>query len=118
MSPAASRTLRTIALTIAGYLVAWGLAVLLAPMWPGFCDGTIVGADCEAVAVQSMMGYLVIALGIITMIIVPIVGSLLELYIHGANWETPRGTETVTTNVPLLVGLIYLLSGVAIPATA
>jgi F0F1-type ATP synthase membrane subunit c/vacuolar-type H+-ATPase subunit K len=109
---------RTIVLTVAGYLVAWGLAVLLAPMWPGFCDGTIVGADCEAVAIQTTMGYLVIALGIITMIIVPIIGSLLELYLHGANWETPRGTETPTTNVPLLVGLIYLLSGVAITATA
>jgi F0F1-type ATP synthase membrane subunit c/vacuolar-type H+-ATPase subunit K len=118
MNPFRSRTLRTIILTIGGYLLAWALAVLLAPRWPGFCEGTIVAADCEAVAVQSMTGYLVIALGIITMVIVPIVGSLIELAIHGANWETPRGTETATTNVPLLVGLIYLLSGVAIAATA
>jgi hypothetical protein len=113
-----SRPVRTVLLTIAGFAFAWVLAVLLAPHWPGFCDDTIVGAPCDAVATQTMMGYLVIALGILTMIFGPIAGSLLDLVLNGAHWETPRGTETVITNVPLLVGTVYLVSGVAIAATA
>lgn len=113
-----SRPIRTVILTIAGFSVAWILAVVFAPLWPGFCDETIVGAACDPVKTQTMMGYLVIALGVLTIIFGPIAGSLIDLALNGANWETPRGTENVITNLPLLVGAVYLVSGVVIVATA
>ena len=65
-----------------------------------------------------MMGYLVIALGMLTIVFGPIAGSFIDLAINGANWETPRGRENVITNVPILIGAIYLGSGIAIVATA
>lgn len=118
MNPFRSRTLRTIILTLGGYLLAWVLALIFAPLWPEFCDDAIAGAPCSEVAVQTMMGYLVIALGVLTAIFGPIAGSLIDLAVNGANWETPRGTETVVTNMPLLVAVIYLVSGALIAATA
>jgi len=118
MNPFRSRPIRTALLTLAGFAAAWLLASLLAPHWPDFCDQTIVGASCQQVAVQTMTGYLVIALGVFVMIFGPIIGSLVDLVINGAHWETPRGTENVITNVPLLVAAIYLVSGVVIAATA
>ena len=113
-----SRPIRTVLLTLGGFALAWLIAFVFAPLWPGFCDGTIVGAPCDPVKTQTMMGYVVIALGILTMIFGPIAGSLIDLAVNGAKWETPRGTETVITNVPLLVAAVYLVSGVAIVATA
>lgn len=93
-------------------------ALILAPLWPGFCDGTIVGAACEPVEIRTMTGYLLVALGLLTMVFGPIAGSLIDLWINGAKWETPRGSESVITNVPLLIGAIYLASGVLLAATA
>lgn len=113
-----SRPIRTVLLTIIGYVTAWALSVVFAPMWPEFCDGTVVGAACEPVSVRTMMGYLVVVLGVLTMIFGPIVGSFIDLALNGASWETPRGTESVITNVPLLVGAIYLVTGVLITASA
>lgn len=52
------------------------------------------------------------------MILGPIAGSFLGLLINGAKWETPRGTESIITNMPILVGAIYLVLGVIIAATA
>jgi hypothetical protein len=118
VNPLRSRPIRTAVLTLAGFGLAWLLAWLLAPRWPGFCDGAIIGAPCEQVEVQTMTGYLVIALGVLVMIFGPIVGSLIDLVVNGADWETPRGTENVITNVPLLVAAVYLVSGVVIAATA
>ena len=113
-----NRPIRTVLLTVAGFGLAWLIAYVFAPLWPGFCDGTIVGAACDPVKTQTMMGYLVVGLGVLTIIFGPIAGSLIDLAVNGANWETPRGTENVITNVPLLVGAIYLISGVVIVATA
>jgi hypothetical protein len=118
MNPFRSRPIRTVLLTLGGFALAWIAAVLFAPIWPDFCDGAVVGASCERVEVQTMTGYLVITLGIITMIFGPIIGSFIDLLINGAHWETPRGTENVITNVPLLIAAIYLVSGVVIAATA
>lgn len=112
------RLARTVILTVLGYVVAFGLSAWLAPSWPEFCDGSVVGASCEAVSIQTMTGYLVIVLGVLTMILGPIAGSLIDLYVNGAQWETPRGTETIITNMPLLIGAIYLGTGVLIVATA
>ena len=118
VNPFRSRLLRTVILTVVGFAAAWVIAYVFAPLWPGFCDETIVGAPCDPVQTQTMMGYIVIALGVLTMIFGPIAGSLIDLALNGANWETPRGTENVITNVPLLIGAIYLASGVLIVATA
>lgn len=52
------------------------------------------------------------------MILGPIAGSFLDLLINGARWETPRGTESIITNMPILIGAIYLVLGVIIAATA
>lgn len=113
-----SRTIRTIVLTLAGFLLAWVLAHVFAPRWPGFCDATVVGAACEPVMTQTMAGYLVVALGFLTMIFGPIAGSLIDLAVNGADWETPRGSENIITNMPLLVAAVYLAGGVLIVATA
>ncbi len=117
MIPFRSRLWRTVILFFAGIAVSYLLASLLAPYWPAFCDGTIVGAPCEAVATRTMAGYLIIALGVLTVIVGPIAGSLLDVFINGAKWEMPRGRDTVITTIPLLVGAIYLGVGVFTVAT-
>jgi hypothetical protein len=118
MNPLRPRWLRTIILFLAGIGLAFGTAQLLAPVWPGFCSGATVGSPCDAVAFQSMAGYLLVGLGFLTMILGPIAGSFLDVWINGHQWETSRGTESVITNVPVVVGAIYLVVGVVIAATA
>lgn len=118
MNPFRSRTLRTIILTFAGLGLTWTLAVIVTPIWPEFCDDTIVGAPCDEVARQTAWGYLTVALGVATAILGPIGGSLIDLWLNGANWETPRGRETVITNMPLLVGAAFLAIGVLLVASA
>jgi len=118
MNPLRSRPLRTVILTVLGFVLAFVLALILAPVWPGFCDGTVVGAACEPVDVRTMTGYLLVVVGILTMVFGPIAGSFIDLWINGAKWETPRGSESVITNMPLLIGAIYLGCGVLIAATA
>ena len=117
MNPFRSRTSRTIILTLLGFAAAFLIAVVAAPAWPS-CEDQIRRLPCEDLTVQAMSGYLLIGLGIVTMIFGPIAGSLIDLLLHGAKWETPRGTETIITNMPLLVGAIYLVSGVLVAATA
>lgn len=117
MNPFRYRTARTTLLTLAGLGVTWCLALVITPRWPGFCDDTVYGAACEDVTHETVWGYTTIALGIGTAIIGPIAGSLLDLWINGANWEQPRGRETATTNVPILVGAIFVAVGVVIIAT-
>lgn len=118
MNPLRSRLWRTIILFVAGIGLSVAVAAILAPYWPGVCDATIVGAPCDPVAVQTMAGYLLLALGILTIVFGPIAGSLLDLIINGAKWETPRGSESIITNVPILIGLIYLGLGIVTIATA
>lgn len=113
-----SRTWRTLILFVAGLGAAYVLARIFAPAWPGLCDDVIVGASCDAVAIQTMTGYLIVVLGIATIILGPIAGSLIDLAVNGHTWETPRGTENVVTNMPLLVGGIYLVIGVLVAASA
>jgi hypothetical protein len=118
MNPIRSRLWRTIILFLAGLGLSFLVAMIFAPYWPGFCDETIVGAPCGTVAMQTMAGYLQIALGILTVIFGPIAGSMLDLLINGAKWETPRGSESIITNMPILVGAIYVVVGVVVVATA
>ncbi len=118
MNPFRSRTLRTLVLSLVGLGLSFLIAGVFAPYWPGFCDDTIVGAPCGAVTVQTMAGYLIIMLGILTIIFGPIAGSVLDLVINGAKWETPRGTESITTNMPILIGAIYIVIGVIVVTAA
>jgi hypothetical protein len=118
MNPFRSRLSRTAILFVAGIVVCFVLAAVFAPYWPSFCDDTIVGAPCGYIAMQTMAGYLIITLGLFTMILGPIAGSVLDLLINGAKWEMPRGRDTIVTNMPLLVGAIYLVVGVFTITTA
>jgi hypothetical protein len=117
-NPMRDRLWRTIILTFAGLLTVWFVARIAVPRWPGFCDGAIVGAECDPVKFLTGFGYGVIVLGLFTMIIGPIIGSMLDVALNGSNWETPRGTESATTNVPLLVGAIYMATGLAVVVLA
>lgn len=65
-----------------------------------------------------MAGYLMVGLGFLTMILGPIAGSFLDVLINGHNWETPRGSESVITNMPVVLGSVYLVLGVIIAASA
>ncbi len=118
MNPLRPRLARTIILFLVGVAAAFLMAKLLAPVWPNFCTATTVGSPCSAVDFQRMAGYLLIAVGFCTMILGPIAGSFLDVLINGHKWETSRGTETVITNVPILVGAVYLLLGLVVAATA
>lgn len=100
--------MRTVVLFVAGLIAVWLVSRYAVPRWPGFCDSTIVGAECSPVKFLTGFGYGVIILGMLTIVFGPIAASLLHIGIHGAEWETPRGTETVRTNSPLLVGAIYM----------
>ncbi len=112
-----SRWVRTPLLFGAGLAVAYGVAVLWAPHLPSFCREVTVGEPCEPVTVRTAAGYLTIALGWLTMVFGPIVGSLLDLAIHGASWEASR-VETAPANVPIVAGIVYLVVGASIVATA
>ena len=118
VNPFRYRLWRTIILFLAGIILCFGLAAVFARHWPAFCDGTIVGAPCEDVTVRTMAGYLIVTLGFFTMILGPIVGAVLDLLINGTKWEMPRGRDTIVTNMPLLVGAVYLGVGVFTIATA
>ncbi len=113
-----SRWWRTAILFLVGVAASFVVAWILAPRWPGFCSDATVGSPCDAVAVQTMAGYLMVGLGFLTMILGPIAGSFLDVLINGHKWETSRGTESVITNIPVLVGAIYLILGVLIAANA
>jgi len=118
MNPFRPRWLRTIILFLAGVGLVFLAARLLAPVWPGFCSDATVGSPCDAVDFRTMAGYLLVGLGFLTMILGPIAGSFLDVLINGHKWETSRGTESVITNMPVVVGAIYLVLGVVIAATA
>ncbi len=118
MNPFTSRAWRTIILFLIGVGLAFLIAWLLAPRWPGFCSDATVGKPCDAVAIRTMAGYLMVGLGFLTMILGPIAGSVLDVLINGHKWETERGTESVITNMPVIIGAIYLVLGVVIAATA
>ncbi|MDJ0791739.1 MAG: hypothetical protein QNJ71_07565 [Acidimicrobiia bacterium] len=117
MNPLRSRPIRTVLLTLLGFALVFAVAAVAAPLWPA-CEDQQTRLPCEDLSVQTMAGYLTIALGLLTIIFGPIAGSLIDLYLHGAKWETPRGTENIITNMPVLIGAVYLVSGLLIVATA
>lgn len=50
------------------------------------------------------------------MIFGPIAGSFIDVLVNGHDWETSRGTESVITNMPVLIGIAYLIVGVTTAA--
>lgn len=107
-NPFRNRVVRTPFQFAAGLLLSYVVALYAVPRWPGFCDNAIVARPCEAVDFLTGFGYATIVLGIIMMVLGPVISSLLDLAINGNNWETPRGTETITSNMPILLGALYL----------
>ena len=101
-----------------GIVVALLIARFWVPHWPGFCQEITVQKPCEVVATQTMTGYLLIALGLLTMFLVPIVWSFAQIIRSGHQWETPRGPESIVTNVPIIAGIAYILIGALLAATA
>jgi hypothetical protein len=113
-NPMRNRLFRTIVLFVLGLVAVWLVSRYMVPRWPGFCDRTNVGTECAPVKFQTGFGYGVILLGMVTIVFGPIAASLMHVGFNGAEWETPRGTETVHTNSPLLIGAIYIGIGLAV----
>lgn len=116
MEAPTSRWIRFPALVAIGFAVAAGLAVWFQPHYLPLCNriNAQPGIQCSPVSMQSMVGIFVIALGVVTLVVVPIVAAVIHLIRHGHSWETPRGTETAITNLPILAGFIYLATGTVV----
>lgn len=108
-----SRWVRFPSYVAGGFLVAAVLARLFQPHYLPLCNriNARPGVECGPVSLQAMIGFFTIGLGFVTLVIVPIVASLIHLFRHGPDWEMARGTETAQTNLPILAGLIYLAAG-------
>jgi hypothetical protein len=106
-------------LFLAGLGIAFSLAVTTQPRWDGICANFNAerGIPCSPMTFAVMFGYFVIGLGIFTMILGPIINSLYRLYRYGQVWETSRA-ETAIGNVPLIMGLVYVVLGFVIAAVA
>jgi predicted PurR-regulated permease PerM len=119
-----SRWIRFPLYMLAGFAFAAIAALLFHPHYLPLCERInsrqglgavpIGGGSCRPISVLSMVGFFTIGLGLVTMLLVPIVSSLIQLVRHGHNWETPRGTESAMTNLPILGGFIYLAAGVTV----
>lgn len=105
-------------LFVIGFVAAYVIALIWAPHLPGFCGAVTVGRTCESAAVQTVMGYVLVAIGFVTMVFAPIAWAFLEIALHGGKWETQRGPETTVTNLPIAFGLMYMIVGVVLAATA
>jgi hypothetical protein len=105
------------------FLFALGLGAaavagrLASPRWVDYCTRVKNnGIPCEPIDVGTMTGYITIGLGIFVMVIGPIITSLVHVMVHGYDWESSR-VETVVSNLPIAVGLVYLVLGFVIAAT-
>lgn len=58
-----SRGIRTVILFVGGVVASFAFAVALTPVWPDFCSDATVGSLCDAVAIRTMAGYLLVGLG-------------------------------------------------------
>jgi hypothetical protein len=95
------------------------LTVATHSRWEGICTNFNAdrGIPCSPMTFGTMFGYMVIGLGLFTVILLPVVNSLYRLYRYGQIWETSR-VETAVANVPLLFGIIYIVLGFVIAAAA
>jgi hypothetical protein len=108
-----SPPVRFLALVTMGFGTAAAFGGWFQPHYLPLCNriNTVPGVACTPVSTQAMVGLFLIGLGVISLIIVPIVTAIVHLLRHGHDWETPRGTETAHTNLPILAGFIYLVVG-------
>ena len=93
------------------------VALATQPRWIDVCTGinTNRGFPCEPMTLGLMTGDLMIALGVLTLIFGPIVNSMYRLVRYGQQWETSR-VETAVGNVPLVIGIAYIVVGFVIAA--
>ena len=99
--------------TIGGLAAAALMARVFHPHYLPLCNriNAEQGGECTPVSLQGMIGLFLIGLGLVTLVVVPIVASIVHLIRHGADWEMARGTETAQTNLPILAGFVYLVVG-------
>jgi hypothetical protein len=115
-----SRWVRFPSYVLGGFGGAALLARVFHPHYLPLCDriNPPRGLECSAVSVQAMIGFFIIGLGLITLVIVPIIASIVHLLRNGPDWEMARGTETAQTNLPILAGIIYLTAGTIVALAA
>jgi len=105
-----------------GLSAAAGAGLLFQPHWLDLCNrintreyiawngNPTVGGECSPVSGMTMSGNFLIGFGVFMLIIGPIIFSLLQVFRRGYNWESSR-VETATSNLPMLSGVIYIVSG-------
>jgi len=106
------------------------MGLLFQPHWQDLCTAVkqnalvpdpnqriIIGPECEYVGPMAMAGNFLIGFGVFTMIIMPIVFSLIQVRRDGYNWETSR-VETAVTNLPILSGFLYIVAGFGVALLA
>ena len=115
----ANRFVRRPLLFVLGLAFAFAAAFLTQPRWMGICANfnDERGLPCSPITLGVMAGYFTIGLGLLTLIFGPIINSFYRLYRYGQVWETSRA-ETATGNVPIIVGLTYIVLGFTIAALA
>jgi hypothetical protein len=98
---------------------------LFQPYWLDMCnrinarpsvgfDGQLASrGECSPVSATTMSGNFLIGFGLFMLIIGPIIFSLAQVVIKGHNWEASR-VETVTSNLPMLSGALYIAAGVGL----
>ena len=108
-----------------GLIAAVGAGLLFQPHWLDLCNrinarphaglnGVITrGQECSPVSPMTMAGNFLIGFGLFTLIIGPIIFSLVHVLRKGYDWESSR-VETTVSNLPMLAGLLYMAAGVGL----
>lgn len=102
---------------ITGAVITAGIAAWIHPRWLELCEAAKPGGECQPITYQLLTGYLVVLLGVVMLIAGPIVNSLYRVMRYGQPWETSR-VETAVSNLPILVGFLYLAMGLVLVTTA
>jgi|GEM_PF-2379456 len=119
MAALRNRWVRAPSYLVGGFAAAAALAAWFHPHYLPLCNRLDArpGVECAPVTTQTMVGFFVMGLGFVSLVVLPVVASVAHLIRHGADWEMPRGTETTQTNLPILAGVIYLVTGTIVAVT-
>ncbi len=110
---------------LSGLSFAAVAGLLFQPFWLDLCNrinarpyvgmnGTITRSDqCSPVSAMTMSGNFLIGFGLLTLVLGPIVFSLVHVLKNGYNWESSR-VETAVSNFPMLAGLLYMVTGLGL----
>ncbi|MFQ5555564.1 MAG: hypothetical protein ACE5GC_09395 [Acidimicrobiia bacterium] len=113
-----NRWLRLSAWFLGGLAIAGGISLSLQPRWVDLCSRVDARpGQCSPIDLPTMLGYVLIATGLVVMILGPVANSLYHLFRYGQKWETTRH-ETAVSNLPLLAGIVYFVLGFVVAATA